>query len=114
MLPYRLLFNIGSKAVGGFMQKRAEKKAARKGKGRHWPGATTRAQEKQIKIGVGASPSLADRHQLNGDLARVFPFPIGSLQSNGLTGLSGANEAQQIIGALNGFAFNGHDDIPLL
>ena len=27
MLPYRLLFNIGSKAVGGFMQKRAEKKA---------------------------------------------------------------------------------------
>ena len=27
MLPYRLLFNLGSKAVGGFMQKRAEKKA---------------------------------------------------------------------------------------
>ena len=25
MLPYRLLFNIGSKAVGTFMQRRAEK-----------------------------------------------------------------------------------------
>ena len=27
MLPYRLLFNIGSKAVGTFMQRRKEKSA---------------------------------------------------------------------------------------
>ena len=27
MLPYKLLFNIGSKAVGGFMKNRSEKKA---------------------------------------------------------------------------------------
>ena len=29
MLPYRLLFNLGSKAVGGFMKKIAEKKAVK-------------------------------------------------------------------------------------
>jgi hypothetical protein len=27
MIPYKLLFNIGSKAVGGFMKNRSEKKA---------------------------------------------------------------------------------------